>query len=193
FSLDINSLKNNDLGDYVCLAVNNVGKARAIITVTDEPSAPEFTSNINGDQDTSYVLTWDAQSYYNITKYTMKCREWDQDATEPTSPETWKDMANYTASSADMDTKDDLTSFKVTLSPLKPATDYECHVQIYNGHKWGPGNNYMFSTRKHELSLLSVSPAEKAPQTTGDGNRISSFCLNTVISTAISLLLILNV
>merc|ERR1719370_2892128 len=133
-------------GDYTCHAKNDNGETEATINLTDLPKAPHFTSDPNGGEETSYTLTFETESYYPITEYTIKYRKAKtNDSTEEAG--SWEELGNMDIDE-DVESSKITHSLKYTIEELEQATEYEAVAAVKNKNKWGNESSFHFSTKK---------------------------------------------
>uniref|UniRef100_A0A2P2I635 Protein amalgam-like n=1 Tax=Hirondellea gigas TaxID=1518452 RepID=A0A2P2I635_9CRUS len=152
--LTLDPVTKKDFGVYQCRASNSLGEASKDISVTDEPNMPHFTSNSNSAYETSYTLTWDAESYYPITQYRLMYRKSKGEDSSDTISDEWIDLTEASKGSKGVG---DRHSLRHTITGLQPATDYEAAVQVKNKFQWGTRAKFNFSTRKEVMSLQTTS------------------------------------
>lgn len=161
-SLRISQVTEEDFGDYVCTAHNDLGTVTGSIHMTGLPKPPHFTSDPNGGEENSYTLTWETESYYPIESYRLKYRKAKaNDSTD--EPGEWSEMT-YDAS--DVETNGLMHTMKHTIEDLEPATDYHANVQIKNQFMWGENQQFAFSTRKVSPTTTTTPTFTTTPTTT---------------------------
>lgn len=155
-SIRISQISEADFGEYICTAENKFGVVESTISMSGLPKPPQFTSDPNGGEETSYTLTWQTESYYPITEYRLKYRKTKaNDSTD--EPGEWMDMT-YEVNN-NLETNGLTHSMKHALNNLEAATDYDAFVQIKNQYMWGNSTEFSFSTKKETAQPAKVNGA----------------------------------
>jgi hypothetical protein len=69
YTLKIMRVRAQDLGNYSCVAENQLGKNKKIVTLTGLPRAPQFRSNAQSQWRDKYNISWTVDSYAPIEEY----------------------------------------------------------------------------------------------------------------------------
>jgi Immunoglobulin I-set domain len=70
-SLTIRRVKAQDFGNYSCVADNQLGKNKKIVTLSGLPRAPVFRSNAQSQWRDKYNISWTVDSYAPIEEYKL--------------------------------------------------------------------------------------------------------------------------
>lgn len=70
-TLTIRQVKSQDFGNYSCVADNQLGKNKKIITLSGLPRAPQFRSNAQSQWRDKYNISWTVDSYAPIEEYKL--------------------------------------------------------------------------------------------------------------------------
>ncbi|CRK97731.1 CLUMA_CG011111, isoform A [Clunio marinus] len=70
-TLTIRRVKSQDFGNYSCVADNQLGKNKKIITLSGLPRAPQFRSNAQSQWRDKYNISWTVDSYAPIEEYKL--------------------------------------------------------------------------------------------------------------------------
>jgi len=82
YTLTVRNIREKDLGNYSCNAVNKVGEGIALISLSGIPHAIQVLSSSNGRHRTIYNLTWTLKSFALLEeteilyKKTVKQSQW---------------------------------------------------------------------------------------------------------------------
>ncbi|CAL4131286.1 unnamed protein product [Meganyctiphanes norvegica] len=176
-TLMLQNITEEMFGDYTCHAKNEHGESEATINLTDLPTPPHFTSDINGGEETSYTLTFETESYYPITEYQINYREAKtSDSSE--EPGSWMDLGSLGVE--DVDTKEMTHTLKYTIGNLTKATEYEVLAAVKNQNKWSNESSFLFSTKKDK------------PQSHASTSGSSSLLTTSTSMLVIAVVLLLN-
>jgi Immunoglobulin I-set domain len=69
YTLKIMRVRAQDFGNYSCIAENQLGKNKKIVTLTGLPRAPQFRSNAQSQWRDKYNISWTVDSYAPIEEY----------------------------------------------------------------------------------------------------------------------------
>jgi hypothetical protein len=69
YTLKIMRVRAQDLGNYSCVAENQLGKNKKIVTLSGLPRAPQFRSNAQSQWRDKYNISWTVDSYAPIEEY----------------------------------------------------------------------------------------------------------------------------
>lgn len=70
-TLVIRRVKSQDFGNYSCVADNQLGKNKKIITLSGLPRAPQIRSNAQSQWRDKYNISWTVDSYAPIEEYKL--------------------------------------------------------------------------------------------------------------------------
>lgn len=70
-TLTIRRVKAQDFGNYSCVADNQLGKNKKIITLSGLPRAPQFRSTAQSQWRDKYNISWTVDSYAPIEEYKL--------------------------------------------------------------------------------------------------------------------------
>lgn len=70
-TLTIRRVKAQDFGNYSCVADNQLGKNKKIITLSGLPRAPQFRSNAQSQWRDKYNISWTVDSFAPIEEYKL--------------------------------------------------------------------------------------------------------------------------
>ncbi|KAK7079666.1 hypothetical protein SK128_026772, partial [Halocaridina rubra] len=146
-TLTISEVREDDFGDYSCVAENEMGQAQHTLRVTGLPKTPRMTSSPAGGEDDAYTVTWETESYTQILQYRLKYRKSRANMTSQ-DPGGWDDRLYYPQPMEDI-AQGRLHHMSHAIERLEPATDYEASVAVENKFGWSDSSEiFHFYTRK---------------------------------------------
>ncbi|XP_014285847.3 opioid-binding protein/cell adhesion molecule homolog [Halyomorpha halys] len=156
--LIIRQVQLQDLDNYTCEALNNLGKSRQYIVLSGNPRVAIFRSNPLSKWRDCYNISWSVFSYTPLQEHRLFYRRKQFDGQLPNSLLTERWGANmthwyqheWTEIIIPVDVyNDDITQEKYYLiTNLDPATQYEAKVKASNSFGWNQMSDiFTFSTR----------------------------------------------
>ncbi|XP_063880283.1 protein amalgam-like isoform X2 [Scylla paramamosain] len=153
YSLQFDMVTLEDFGVYTCNATNYMGNSSAVIHLTGRPKPVRYFSSPQGEENTTYTLVWDVESYAPVLTYTISY------GNESDPEDQWVNlMVPGTSSSSS------LHSSSHTFDNLQPGATY--HVQVTATNEFGESDvneTFAFSTLQE---AGNISPEGDKP--TGD-------------------------
>ncbi|XP_045109106.1 protein amalgam-like isoform X3 [Portunus trituberculatus] len=153
YSLQFDMVTLEDFGVYTCNATNYMGNSSAVIHLTGRPKPVRYFSSPQGDENTTYTLVWDVESYAPVLTYTISY------GNESDPEDQWVNlMVPGTSSSSS------LHSSSHTFDNLQPGATY--NVQVTATNEFGESDvneTFAFSTLRE---AGNISPEGDKP--TGD-------------------------
>ena len=71
FVLTIRNIREEDYGNYTCVATNSLGAAREEITVSGRPLAPSLGPGERGNTRREYILRWRVHSAFPVREHNI--------------------------------------------------------------------------------------------------------------------------
>lgn len=71
YSLQFDVVTLEDFGIYTCNATNYMGNSSAVIHLTGRPKPVRYFSSPHGEENTTYTLRWNVESYAPVLTYTI--------------------------------------------------------------------------------------------------------------------------
>ncbi|XP_050725361.1 protein amalgam-like isoform X2 [Eriocheir sinensis] len=136
YTLHFNVVTLEDFGVYTCNATNYMGNASAVLSLTGRPRPVRYFSPPHGDDNTTYTLIWDVESYAPVLAYSINYGN----ASDPVDQ--W---VNFTVPGTSSSST--LHSSSHTFENLQPAAAY--HVQVTATNEFGESDvneTFRFST-----------------------------------------------
>ncbi|XP_045131056.1 protein amalgam-like [Portunus trituberculatus] len=165
-SLTISPVQEEDFGDYTCSAQNSLGQGERTLKLSGLPKKPVMTSSPAGGEETSYTLTWEAESPSLITMYRVEYRPRQYASGSPFQGE-WKvrlqstqalTVSSTSSSSSTPASFGPLYHLSYALRDLQPARDYEAMVSVENKYGWSSKSDvFNFYTRREVAVGRSAS------------------------------------
>lgn len=164
YSLQFDMVTLEDFGVYTCNATNYMGNSSAVIHLTGRPKPVRYFSSPQGEENTTYTLVWDVESYAPVLTYTISY------GNESDPEEQWVSLVVPGTSSLSS-----LHSTSHTFDNLQPGATY--HVQVTATNEFGESDvneTFAFSTLREETDEeeepSQVTPIQDAaPIGTTDG------------------------
>ncbi|XP_063848053.1 protein amalgam-like isoform X2 [Scylla paramamosain] len=156
-SLTISPIQEEDFGDYTCSAENSLGQGERTLRLSGLPKKPRMTSSPAGGEETSYTLTWEAESPSLITMYRVEYRprqgEW-----KVRLQSTQAMTAHPGPSTSTPAPPGPIYHLSHALRDLQPARDYEAVVAVENKYGWSSRSDvFNFYTRREVAVGRSAS------------------------------------
>jgi len=139
-SFVIESVSGADLGEYTCLAENNLGSGVQHITVTDKPGAPKLEMIEQLEDGKNFQVSWGSQSFYPISSISLKYKADDSEGPE-------KEIKFEEVE--EMSSEDNYRTYKFT-AELERNQDYTAHVILTNSADQSREATLQFSTKKEQ-------------------------------------------
>ncbi|KAG0712170.1 Protein amalgam [Chionoecetes opilio] len=138
YSLIFNMVTLDDFGVYTCNATNYMGNASAVIHLSGRPKPVRYFSPPLGDENTTYTLVWDVESYAPVLAYTISY------GNESDSEAQW---VNFTLPGTSSSSS--LHSSSHSFANLLPGNTY--HVQVIATNEFGESDvneTFVFTTQQ---------------------------------------------
>ena len=71
FVLTIRNIREEDYGNYTCVATNSLGAARREVTVSGRPLAPSLVPGARGNSRTEYIVRWRVNSAFPVLEHNI--------------------------------------------------------------------------------------------------------------------------
>ncbi|XP_045109109.1 protein amalgam-like isoform X6 [Portunus trituberculatus] len=166
YSLQFDMVTLEDFGVYTCNATNYMGNSSAVIHLTGRPKPVRYFSSPQGDENTTYTLVWDVESYAPVLTYTISY------GNESDPEDQWVNlMVPGTSSSSS------LHSSSHTFDNLQPGATY--NVQVTATNEFGESDvneTFAFSTLREETDeeeepsqVTPIKDAATVGTTDGEG------------------------
>ncbi|CAG0885381.1 unnamed protein product [Cyprideis torosa] len=156
YTLQIDQLRENDFGQYACLAKNQQGQDKKEIELSGIAKSVNFTSPPNGDSPTMYRITWEVESYSPVTAFQFKYRKVKYNETVDTPGEWMEESVDPESASERF-----VHQKTVKLNDLSPATQYEAVVQVKNKFGWNK------ESEPFRFATLGAEVPQPEPNTSG--------------------------
>ncbi|XP_050739672.1 protein amalgam-like isoform X2 [Eriocheir sinensis] len=162
YSLTIKQVKEDDFGEYTCMAESTLGSTNSSLRLTGLPRVPLVTSSPAGREKTSYTLRWEAESHTPVIMYRLQHRKHKEGPVNNPSAGQWNIRLYSPNGPSGGPALAPLSSGPVqymshAITDLEPATDYEATVAVENKFGWsGDSEIFHFYTRKEVAVGQSV-------------------------------------
>jgi len=147
-SLTLTDIKNNNFGNYSCVATNRLGSYKKYIEVHGRPTSALFHNERVVPGKTSFELSWEVESFVPIREYRLLYRmiEVVNSAVTRTKVETGSDWTNVIIP-GEHKSYNNKQTMRWRLDKLLPETRYECLVQARNRYGWSQASKmFTFQT-----------------------------------------------
>ena len=67
----LRNIREEDYGNYTCVATNSLGAARREVTVSGRPLAPSLVPGTRGHTRTEYVVRWRVHSAFPVREHNI--------------------------------------------------------------------------------------------------------------------------
>ncbi|XP_045133288.1 limbic system-associated membrane protein-like isoform X2 [Portunus trituberculatus] len=163
-TLTVKQVKEEDFGNYTCIAESNLGRVNSSLRLTGLPRMPRLTSSPAGGEKRSYTLTWETESHTPVIMYRLQYRK-RKESQESHSTGQWKIQLYSTSPSSNPNgpavaplSAGPLKYMTHAITDLDPATDYEATVAVENKFGWSRDSEiFLFNTRKEVAVGQSAS------------------------------------
>ena len=71
FVLTIRNIREEDYGNYTCVATNSLGAARREVTVSGRPLPPSLVPGARGNSRTEYIVRWRVNSAFPVREHNI--------------------------------------------------------------------------------------------------------------------------
>lgn len=205
YTLTVANVRQQDLGEYTCSAVNKIGEAQASVLLTGTPFGLEIKSSSRGLYKHTYNLTWTMKSFVTLEETEISYRRkgmgmgmWMKQSLDHRPPQpSWNDNRDHfnfgdvVGNLADEETH--LSGFQHQPSTsedtfrfdnLSPDTEYEVKIKARNSYGWSDNEpHFVFKTshRDPEPQRMSTFSDGISEWRSTHATSIKNLCITTFV------------
>jgi len=210
YTLTISEVRQTDLGDYTCTAVNKISEQQAQVVLTGTPFDLDISSSSQGIYKHTYNLTWTVKTYVSLDKTEISWRKtgygpWKTQSIDHRTPWAHEQYYNsdtqlsgydhtginggfHSASSNSRSISEGTYSF----IHLKPDTEYEVKIRAKNYYGWSKDEPaVVFKTSNKDPEPQRMSTYHSDGSSVWRSHAISRYlCLSFLLTTFVTMLVV---